>query len=288
MAARDTTKAKSGDTAKKASASASRPTAEAAPETSSFRERLRLLYFGRSITAHRFRYALVAFDAITILFIVTTSFTPRSPAIEALDAVFGVMILADFLARLYVSEHPAREFTHVATWADVAAIVSFLAPVVGEGLGFLRILRTLRLLHTYQLVASLRADSAFFRRNEEAIKAVVNLGVFLFIMTGFVYETQHWRNPSITNYVDALYFTATALTTTGFGDVTLTGTLGRVTSVIIMIFGVTLFLRLVQVLLRPHKVRFPCPSCGLQRHEVDAVHCKTCGTPLKIPDEGRF
>jgi voltage-gated potassium channel len=202
--------------------------------------------------------------------------------------VFGVFILADFLARLYVSDHPVREFAHPATWADMAAIVSFLAPVVGEGLGFLRILRTLRLLHTYQVVARLRSDSPFFRRNEELVNAVVNLGVFLFIMTGFVYETQHWRNPAITNYVDALYFTVTALTTTGFGDITLEGTLGRLTAVIIMIFGVTLFLRLLQTLLRPHKIRFSCPSCGLQRHEVDAVHCKACGTLLNIPDEGRF
>ena len=43
-------------------------------------------------------------------------------------------------------------------------------------------------------------------------------------MTGFVYETQHGRNPEIGNYVDALYFTVTALTTTGFGDITLQGT----------------------------------------------------------------
>jgi voltage-gated potassium channel len=55
-----------------------------------------------------------------------------------------------------------------------------------------------------------------------------------------------------------------------------------------MIFGVTLFLRLARALLRVHKVRFRCPNCGLQRHEVDAVHCKACGEPLKIPDEGHF
>ena len=53
-----------------------------------------------------------------------------------------------------------------------------------------------------------------------------------------------------------------------------------------MIFGVTLFLRLAQVLFRPPKVRFPCPACGLQRHDSDAVHCKACGTRLAIPDEG--
>lgn len=275
---------------KSKSASAEKPSAPDSESgtASSYREQLRLLYHGHSLAAHRFRYALLAFDVITILFIVGTSFVPREPWIEYLDVIFGVIILADFCARLWVSPHPAREFAHPATWADMVAIFSFLAPIVGEGLGFLRILRTLRLLHTYQLVSRLRADSTFFRRNEEAIIAVINLIVFVFIMTGIVYETQHWRNPLIANYVDALYFTVTALTTTGFGDITLQGSLGRLIAVVIMIFGVTLFLRLLQTLLRPQKVRFPCPHCGLQRHEADAVYCKACGEPLNIPDEGRF
>jgi len=275
------------DTGKKR---ASAPAAEDSEDVSgqTLRESLRLLYFGKSRAAHRFRYGLLVFDIITIVFIIGTSFIPRTQAVEWLDLAFGLVILADFSARIYASPHPVREFAHPATWADMVAIVSFLAPVVGEGLGFLRILRTLRLLHSYQLVARLRIDSPFFRRNEETINAVLNLLVFLFVMTGLVYETQHWRNPDIANYVDALYFTVTALTTTGFGDITLEGSVGRLIAVVIMIFGVTLFVRLLQVMLNPRKVRFPCPTCGLQRHEIDAVHCKTCGTPLKIPDEGRF
>ena len=44
--------------------------------------------------------------------------------------------------------------------------------------------------------------------------------------------------------------------------------------------------RLLQALIRPHKVRHACPACGLQRHDVDAVHCKACGKLLNIPDEG--
>jgi voltage-gated potassium channel len=270
---------------RKASPSASEDH-ETEAELPSLRGKTRLLYFGKSATAHRFRYGLLVFDIVTILFIIGTSFVSRAPWVEWLDLIFGLLILADFCARLYVSTHPVREFAHPSTWADMVAIFSFLAPVAGEGLGFLRILRTLRLLHTYQLVARLRADSSFFRRNEEPIIAVVNLGVFLFIMTGVVYETQHWRNPEIANYVDALYFTVSTLTTTGFGDITLEGSLGRLIAVLIMIFGVTLFLRLLQALLRPQKVRFRCPACALERHELDAVHCKACGTLLKIPDEG--
>jgi voltage-gated potassium channel len=249
-------------------------------------DRLRLLYEGDTPEAHQFRYALLVFDVTTILFIVVTSFLPRSPAFEWMDVIIGLIVLADFSVRLAISRTPWRDLAYPTTLADIAAIVSFLAPVVGEGIGFLRILRTLRLLRTYQLLARLRADSVFFRRNEDLIIAAVNLGVFIFIMTGFVYETQRWTNTKIGNYIDALYFTIAALTTTGFGDITLTGTLGHLISVMIMIFGVTLFLRLVQVLLRPDKVRFPCPVCALQRHDRDAAHCKACGTVLNIPDEG--
>jgi voltage-gated potassium channel len=254
----------------------------------SLRRWLRHIYFGSGTECYRFRYGVLAFDIATILFIIVSSFLPRDPVLEWIDFFFGIVLLIELLARLFASRKVSRELLHPATWADVVAIASFLAPLVGEGAGFLRVLRTLRLLHSYQVVARLRADSRWFRSNEEVVVAIVHLAVFLYVMSAVVYETQHWSNPGIQNYVDALYFTVTALTTTGFGDITLAGTSGRLISVVIMIFGVTLFLRLVRSLLRPNKVRFPCPVCGLQRHEPDAVHCKACGTVLNIPDEGHY
>lgn len=249
------------------------------------RSRLKRLYEGRTRRAHRFRYGLLIFDIVTLVFVVATSFAERNIVIEVADIAFGIVILADFCARLLISDKPLREFLHPVTWADMAAIVSFLAPFAGEAVGFLRVLRTLRLLHSYQLLSRMRADFPYFRAHEDVITAIVNFAVFLFVMTGLVYETQHVRNPVIHNYADALYFTVTALTTTGFGDITLPGTAGRLLSVIIMIFGVTLFFQLARALLQPAKVRFKCPSCGLLRHDLDAVHCKACGELLRIPND---
>jgi voltage-gated potassium channel len=251
-------------------------------------QRLRHYYESATPDGYRFRYGLLVFDVTTILFIVVSSFLPRNAVVEWLDMLFGLGILADLAARLVISRHRWRELAHPATWADMVAVVSFLAPVVGEAAGFLRVLRTVRLLHTYQLLVRLRRDSHWFRRHEDVILAAVHLSVFLYIMTGLVYETQHERNPAIGNYADALYFTVTALTTTGFGDITLPGTLGRLISVVIMILGVTLFLNLARAVLQPAKVRFRCPRCGLLRHDPDAVHCKACGELLNIPDEGRI
>lgn len=246
------------------------------------------LYEGDSARAHTFRYALLAFDFVTIAFVVVTTFIPGSDIIEAFDIVFGLVILADFAARLVISRRKLHHLASLTTLADIAALLSFLAPVAGEGFGFLRVLRTLRLLHTYQLVRRLRREYRFFRMNEEAIFATINLCVFLFIMTGIIYTTQHVQNEDIANYADALYFTVTTLTTTGFGDITLSGTTGRMLSVAVMIVGVTLFLRLAQVLFRPVKVRYKCHSCGLVLHDIDAVHCKHCGEQLRIETEGVY
>lgn len=247
---------------------------------------LHSLYEDDTPRAHRFRYALLTFDVVTIAFVIATSFFPHTRTVEVIDAVFGVVILADFLIRLRLEKDRLRLLLRPATWADIAAVASFLAPIAGEGFGFLRILRTLRLLHTYQLTNRLKQDFPYFRRNQDVIMASVNLGVFLFVTTGLIYALQHGVNPQIANYADALYFTVTTLTTTGFGDVTLTGPLGRMLAVGVMIFGVTLFLRLAQVLFRPTKVRHTCTTCGLSLHDADAVHCKHCGATVHIETEG--
>jgi voltage-gated potassium channel len=251
------------------------------------RATLRRLYWSKAARAKRFRYWLLALDAVSIGWIVYASFLPLSPLVLAVDVALGLVLLVEFAARTGVSHRPWRQLLRPLELADLVGILSLLlAPLLHGALGFLRVLRTLRLLHSVRLITSLRSDLPFFRRNEDATLAAAQLGVFIFVMTGVVFETQHRINAHITNYADALYFTVTALSTTGFGDIVLLGSSGRLLTVVIMLAGVTLFLRLAQTLFHPVKVRFTCRDCGLQRHEPDAVHCKACGALLKIPDQG--
>jgi voltage-gated potassium channel len=260
------------------------PSEEPAREMTGTLDKLRELYEGGSPRAHAFRDGLFIFDITAILYVIVSSFLPGNETVEWINRLFGVLVLADLAARIAISPSRVRELIRPLTLAEIVAAISFLLPLGGGA--FLRALRTLRLLRTYAFLERLRGASTWFRRNEEAVVAATNLAIFIFVMTGVVYDTQHWSNPHITNYADALYFTVTTLTTTGFGDITLPGTFGRMVSVLIMICGVTLFLRLAQVLFRPTRVRFECPSCGLMRHDHDAVHCKACGNLLHIPDEG--
>jgi voltage-gated potassium channel len=251
------------------------------------RARLRRLYTAPTPRARRFRYGLLLLDLVSILWIVVASFLPLAWPVLALDMALGAVLLAEYLARHAARRRPFLSAMRPLELADLAAILTLLlSPFLAHVLGFLRILRALRLLHTARIAASLREDWPLFRRNEEAAMALAHLVVFLFFMTGVVFELRHLMAERVGNYGDALYFTVTALTTTGFGDIVPLGTPGRLLAVVIMLSGVTLFLRLAQALFRPRKVRHPCPACGLQRHDPDAVHCKACGTLINIPDEG--
>jgi len=248
--------------------------------------RIDYLYNGESRTSHNFRWALLAFDAITISYFILASFLHRVDELHLIEEVIGIIYLAEFAARLYISRERLRDIFTPVCLADLIVIASLLAPALAENFSFLRVVRALRLLRSYHMIKNFRKHSVFVRMHEDIIFSVVNLTVFIFVITAMVYVTQVGGNPEIKNYFDALYFTVSTLTTTGFGDITLVGDGGRILAVLIMIFGISLFLRLIQTIFRPGKVRYECPTCGLNRHDADAVHCKHCGTVLHITTEG--
>ena len=248
--------------------------------------KLKLLYDGRSRRAVMFRFGLLAFDIFVISFFVVTSLIPERPWMVHVDYGLAVLMIIDVAARLWIAGNKRRFMVRGGTIIDLIVIASLIAPAFFDSVAFLRIVRALRLLRSYHVLSELRRRYRFFRVNEEVIQSSINLGVFIFIVTALVYVFQVHVNAEINNYIDALYFTVTTLTTTGFGDITLTGTSGRILSVLIMVLGVALFLRLVQAIFRPGKVNYACPECGLNRHDPDAVHCKHCGNTICIATEG--
>jgi voltage-gated potassium channel len=256
------------------------------PKQKTLRQNLQALYFGDSLQARRFRLGLLAFDLVTIAFFILVSTVHDEWWIAPVDLALAGVLTIEWAARLYADENRRRQLFSIASLADLMVIGSLLAPALVDNLGFLRVARALRVLRSYRVLRDLRRMSERFRLHEDVIQRTVNLLVFIFVVTSFVYVTQNDINPSIPTYVDALYFTITTLTTTGFGDITLIGPGGRLLAVIIMVVGVSLFLRLLQAIFRPSKVRHECPDCGLLVHDVDAIHCKHCGRLLHIRTEG--
>lgn len=252
------------------------------------RDYLRILYFGHSARARLFRLALLVLDFVTILYFLATIRQEHSGVYRVVDfAIFGIFLL-DLAIRLAISHHPRRFLTRLTTWADIAVLVSLIVPLLAPDLAFLNLLRTLRFVRSYRIMLELKHYLPIPKRYDDVATAGGNLAVFVFILTSMVWVLEANTNPKIGSWLDALYFTISTLTTTGFGDITLQGAGGKLLSIVIMVFGVALFVRLAQALFRPYKVYHVCPSCALTRHDPDAVHCKHCGIVLDIKNEGEW
>ena len=249
---------------------------------SHFRE----IYKGNSTFARQARYVLLGFDLVVVTFFVVTTFLPDAAWIRFADYFIGVLMILELSARMMAHNDRLEFLIRPLTLVDILVIFSLMAPAAIESFAFLRVMRALRLIRSYRVLHEFRTSFRFFARNEEIIFAVINLLVFIFVVSALVFVLQVRVNPAIRNYIDALYFTITTLTTTGFGDIILVGSAGRLLSVLIMIVGISLFIGLVRSIFRPSKVRYECAECGLIRHDPDAVHCKHCGAMLHIKTEG--
>ena len=260
-----------------------------APSTtfSRFRVQLRRLFYGHRPVAVAFQATLLAIDIAAISYFIATSFVEDASWLRVVDLLLGVLLALEFLGRMLAHRHPMAYLDNGAALVDLVVIASLFISALGANLGFLRVLRTVRLFRSYNLLGQLKKRIPAVRRNEEVILASMNLGIFVFVIASVVYVTERENNEKIEDFVDALYFTVATLSTTGFGDITLLGsTSGELLSIAMMFVGITLFFRLAQAVFRPSgKVLHPCPQCGLQRHERDAVHCKACGQVLNIPND---
>lgn len=247
---------------------------------------LREYYYGSSPAARRFRYVVLVFDVVVITFFIVTTFTGTSAHYQAVDIAIGVVLAADLITRLAISPRPWAMIARPGFVIDLVVIVALFGSALVPNLDMARVLRMLRVLRSYRLLAELRVDFPWFRKHEEVIESGLNLFVFVFVTTALVFVVEGPANPAVGSFLDALYFTIATLTTTGFGDITAIGPWGRVLAIGIMVFGVGLFLRLIQAVFRPAKFMYECPRCGLERHDIDAVHCKHCGEIINIPSQG--
>ncbi len=248
------------------------------------RVRLRELYHGKSPGAVRFRLWVIAIDFLLIAFFIAAPFLRDYPAYLVVDYAVAFVLAVDIGARALADTSVKTFFRRFSVWIDLFVLLTLLFPLWLFNLAFLRVLRLWSLAHSeiFWDTIGRRYDDT---RVEEVSKSLATLVTFIFVATGFVYASFARAHPELDGYVDALYFTVTTLTTTGFGDITLPGTWGRLLTILIMISGITLFVRFAQTLMRPYKVHFACPQCGLLRHDPDAVHCKACGIVLNIPNE---
>lgn len=138
---------------------------------------------------------------------------------------------------------------------DVLATIPFelifLVLGVGSGKTMGDGLRLFRLFRLFRLLRVIRLFSLFKRRSHLLDKPII-LNIFQYsvmsflashaiacgwlLVAGFEVELDHF-----TNYITALYWTITTLTTVGYGDISPSDNLGRIYTMGVMILGVAMY-----------------------------------------------
>jgi voltage-gated potassium channel len=250
------------------------------------RSRIRALYFGHTQSAVRFQGVLLTLDLLIIGFFIGSQFIAEQPYFWMIDAAIAVFLTIDLLARLFAFGTLRRWLKYPTTWIDLVVLATLFFPSVLYNWGFLRILRLWTVVHSerfWNVLARGRWDDTYV---EELTKAIVTLFVFIFLTAGVTQAFFVGHHPGLNNFADAIYFVVTSLTTTGYGDITLQSAGGRLFMVGLMIAGISLFFSIAQKAFAPEKKIVRCTECGTDRHDLDARHCKVCGTQLTAPLRG--
>ncbi|MEZ5956084.1 MAG: ion channel [Hyphomonadaceae bacterium] len=251
------------------------------------RSRMRALYYGHTQSAVRFQGLLLALDLLIIGFFIVSQFLQDLPWFWIVDALIAVFLAADLFARLYALGSFARWFKYPITWVDLIVLATLLFPLYLANWGFLRILRLWGVVQSerfWNVLARGRFDDT---QVEDLTKSIITLVTFIFLAAGLTQALFINHHPKLNNFVDAIYFVVTSLTTTGYGDITIDSALGRLFSVALMLTGISLFFSIAQKVFSPPQKIVMCSVCGLDRHDTDAKFCKRCGDLLTAPLRGR-
>lgn len=250
------------------------------------RSRLRNFYYGHTQTAVRFQGVLLVLDLAIVGFFIFSQFI-RDPAwFWMVDACIAVFLALEMAARLYALGTLRRWLLYPSTWADLIVLSTLVFPPFAN-LGFLRILRLWSLVHRerfWNVLGGGRWDDTYV---ENLTQAVMTLVTFIFIAAGVTQALFLHEHPGLNNFADAIYFVVSSLTTTGYGDIVLSTAWGRLFSVALMVIGISLFISIAQKVVATPQKTARCESCGLDRHDVDAKHCKSCGAGLGPRLRGR-
>ena len=186
----------------------------------------------------------VVFDVVSITYFVYAFFVLDTP-IFALEIALGIYFTAEYILLFAASDNGWKYIRHPLSLSNLFIIIGYLAAPFWN-LGFLRILRALRVVQFYQIIPDIRIFTNRVMFWEKLLATLIHVCVLIFIITEVVFLLQADANASINSRFDAFYFTTNAITKVGDGDtIALVGAQGKILTLIIAILSLSIFVQLL-------------------------------------------
>ncbi|ATB29488.1 ion transporter [Melittangium boletus] len=214
-------------------------------------------------------------------------------AIRVLEWCFTGLFALEYGLRLVSVQRPLRYALSFFGLVDLMAILPSLLSLMLPGMQSLLVVRVLRLLRVFRVLklASFlgQADVLLTALRASRQKIIVFLGAVLstvVIMGAVMYQVEGAPN-GFDSIPRGMYWAVVTMTTVGYGDLAPKTVPGQFIASVLMIMGYGIIavptgivsVELAQATRQAIDPR-ACPGCGLQGHDLDAVHCKHCGASL--------
>lgn len=214
-----------------------------------------------------------------------------------LEYILTVFFTLEYIARIYCSPKPKAYALSFFGLIDLLSILPMYLGFFVKSARFMIVLRSFRLIRVFRIFklfaflqegylllesirASMRKISVFFLF---VVIIVICLGTVMYIVEHQQPGTQFTDIPT------SIYWSVVTLTTVGYGDITPTTDIGRFISAFTMLLGYTIIavptgIVTASMVQASHDAASRvCPNCGRAGHEIEATHCKYCGSALESP-----
>jgi voltage-gated potassium channel len=206
---------------------------------------------------------------------------------------FTFMFTAEYLLRLLCVGRPLKYAGSFYGVVDLLAIIPTYLSLFLPGsqyllvIRILRILRIFRILKLVQYLGEARLLMKALRASARKIAVFLYAVLTLVVIFGSLIYVIEGGAHGFTSIPRSIYWAIVTLTTVGYGDIAPQTGLGQALASVVMILGYAIIavptgivtVEMSQAFGRKVSTQ-ACPECSAEGHDVDARHCKSCGTEL--------
>jgi voltage-gated potassium channel len=175
---------------------------------------------------------------------------------------------------------------------DLLAILPTYLSLFIPGTQYLLVIRILRLLRIFRIlkltsyISEGRVISTALRASKQKITVFLVAVITIVTVVGSLMYVIEGEEHGFTDIPTSIYWAIVTLTTVGYGDLSPKTGLGKFLASVVMILGYGIIAVPTGIVTaeltraaKPASTQV-CPECHAEGHDMDAVHCKYCGSPL--------
>ena len=237
--------------------------------------------------------AILASVVMVMLDSVGTIQKSYGPILLAGEWFFTILFTIEYLLRLVSVGRPLAYATSFFGVVDLLAILPTYLSILIPGAQYLlvirilRVLRIFRILKLVQYLGEARMLTQALRASSRKITVFLIVVLTLVTIFGSLIYLIEDPKDGFTSIPKSIYWSIVTLTTVGYGDISPKTGLGQLLSALIMIIGYGIIavptgivtIELAQAIKRQISTQ-ACPECSAEGHDIDAKHCKYCGSRL--------